>query len=42
MSETLNAARAVLALLPLLRGQEAGAKAPVLVAGRAVRRCEPR
>jgi len=42
VSETLNAARAVLALLPLLRGQEAGAKAPVLVAGCAVRRCELR
>jgi len=42
VSETLDAARAVLALLPLLRGQEAGAKAPVLVAGRAVRQCELR
>lgn len=42
MSEPLDAAPAVLALLPLLRGQEGGAKAPVLVAGRAVRRCELR
>lgn len=37
-----DSARAVLALLPLLRGQEPGAKAPVLVAGRVVRRCELR
>lgn len=38
----LDAARAALGLLPLIRGQEAGARAPTLVAGRTVRRCELR